>query len=126
MTSAICMAPDSFSRLQKNEALGAYSRAILVSVAGNRSRAGFCIDIAGIDYATAPTRWAFCPARSDPDFFIGNRIRTCISDDVKRGKGKAVLRKTTALYWAMPNYRNYWKEAGHLDEMNAAEAAIAA
>src|SRR6187200_624414 len=26
MTSAICMAPDSFSRLQKNEALGAYSR----------------------------------------------------------------------------------------------------
>ena len=30
-----------------------------------------------------------------------------------------------AHYWAMPNYRNYWKEAGYLDEMNAAEAAIA-
>ena len=28
-------------------------------------------------------------------------------------------------YWAMPNHRNYWKEAGYLDEMTAAEAAIA-
>ena len=37
-----------------------------------------------------------------------------------------MLRKTTALYWAMPNYRNHWKKAGHLDEMNAVEAAIAA
>ena len=27
--------------------------------------------------------------------------------------------------WAMPNYRNYWKEAGYLDEVTAAEAAIA-
>jgi alkanesulfonate monooxygenase SsuD/methylene tetrahydromethanopterin reductase-like flavin-dependent oxidoreductase (luciferase family) len=62
--------------------------------------------------------------RSDPDFFIGNRIRTCISDDIDKAKG--VLRKTMAHYWAMPNYRNYWKEAGYLDEMNAAEAAIAA
>jgi hypothetical protein len=26
----------------------------------------------------------------------------------------------------MPNYRKYWKEAGYLDEMNAAEAAIPA
>src|ERR1700738_4534900 len=61
--------------------------------------------------------------RGNPDFFIGNRIRTCISDDVD--EAKAVLRKTMAHYWAMPNYRNYWKEAGYLDEMNAAEAAIA-
>jgi alkanesulfonate monooxygenase SsuD/methylene tetrahydromethanopterin reductase-like flavin-dependent oxidoreductase (luciferase family) len=61
--------------------------------------------------------------RNDPEFFIGNRIRTCISDDAD--EAKAVLRKTMAHYWAMPNYRNYWKEAGYLDEMNAAEAAIA-
>ena len=61
--------------------------------------------------------------RADPDFFIGNRIRTCISDDVD--EARAVLRKTMAHYWAMPNYRNYWKEAGYLDEMTAAEAAIA-
>lgn len=62
--------------------------------------------------------------RSDPNFFIGNRIRTCISDDVDAAK--AVLRQTMAHYWAMPNYRNYWKEAGYRDEMNAAETAIAA
>ena len=62
--------------------------------------------------------------RNDPEFFIGNRIRTCISDDAD--EAKAVLRKTMAHYWVMPNYRNYWKEAGYLDEMNAAEAAIAA
>jgi hypothetical protein len=61
--------------------------------------------------------------RGDPDFFIGNRIRTCISDDVD--EAKAVLRKTMAHYWAMPNYRNYWKEAGYLEEMTAAEAVIA-
>ena len=64
--------------------------------------------------------------RSDPDFFIGNRIRTSISDDVD--EAKAMLRETMAHYWAMPSYRNYWKEAGYLDldEMNAAEAVIAA
>src|SRR5580704_17722830 len=62
--------------------------------------------------------------RGDPNFFIGNRVRTCVSEDV--AEAKAVLRKTMAHYWAMPNYRNYWKEAGYLDEMNAAEAAIAA
>jgi len=61
--------------------------------------------------------------RRDPGFFVGNRIRTCVSDDI--GEAKAVLRKTMAHYWALPNYRNYWKEAGYLDEMNAAEAAIA-
>jgi alkanesulfonate monooxygenase SsuD/methylene tetrahydromethanopterin reductase-like flavin-dependent oxidoreductase (luciferase family) len=61
--------------------------------------------------------------RNDPDFFIGNRIRTCIADDV--AAAKAALRKTMAGYWAMPNYRNYWKEAGYIEEMDAAETAIA-
>src|SRR5580704_7942864 len=61
--------------------------------------------------------------RNDPDFFIGNRIRTCIADDA--AAAKAALRKTMAGYWAMPNYRNYWKEAGYIEEMDAAETAIA-
>ena len=71
---------------------------------------------------TWPKSLAALPAakRSDPEFFIGNRIRTCISDDVD--EAKAVLRKTMAHYWAMPNYRNYWKEAGYIEEMNAVEA----
>jgi len=61
--------------------------------------------------------------RRDPSFFIGNRIRTCISDDID--EAKAVLRRSMASYWLMPNYRNYWKEAGYIEEMAAAEAAIA-
>jgi alkanesulfonate monooxygenase SsuD/methylene tetrahydromethanopterin reductase-like flavin-dependent oxidoreductase (luciferase family) len=62
--------------------------------------------------------------RDDPAFFIGNRIRTCISDDV--GEAKAVVRGTMIHYAHLPYYRNYWKEAGYVEEMNAIEAALAA
>src|SRR6266404_1005202 len=67
---------------------------------------------------------ALPPARrDDPGFFIGNRIRTCISDDI--AEAKAVLRRTMSHYGDLPYYRNYWKEAGYTDEMNAIEQAIA-
>jgi len=62
--------------------------------------------------------------RNDPAFFIGNRIRTCISDDV--AEAKAVLRRTMTHYAHLPYYRNYWKEAGYTEEMTAIEAALAA
>ena len=62
--------------------------------------------------------------RDDPNFFIGNRIRTCICDD--EAEAKAILRCTVANYALMPNYRNYWKEAGWVEEMNAVENAVAA
>jgi len=61
--------------------------------------------------------------RNDPDFFIGNMIPTCISDDVEAAK--AVNRRTLTSYGLLPNYRNYWKEAGYVDEMTAIETAIA-
>ena len=61
--------------------------------------------------------------RNDPSFFIGNRIRTCISDD--EAEAKAVLRRTVANYSLMPYYRNYWKEAGYIEEMTAIERAVA-
>jgi alkanesulfonate monooxygenase SsuD/methylene tetrahydromethanopterin reductase-like flavin-dependent oxidoreductase (luciferase family) len=61
--------------------------------------------------------------RSDPNFFIGNRIRTCICDD--EAEAKTVLRRTVTNYALMPNYRNYWKEAGYLEEMTAIENAVA-
>src|SRR6202020_1660307 len=32
---------------------------------------------------------------------------------------------TLTRYTMLPNYRNYWKEAGYTDEMTAIEAAIA-
>jgi len=62
--------------------------------------------------------------RADPNFFIGNRIRTCISDDI--GEAKALLRRAMTHYALLPYYRNYWKEAGYGEEMGAIENAIAA
>jgi alkanesulfonate monooxygenase SsuD/methylene tetrahydromethanopterin reductase-like flavin-dependent oxidoreductase (luciferase family) len=61
--------------------------------------------------------------RRDPSFFIGNRVRTCISDDIE--EAKAALRQSMASYWLMPNYRNYWKETGYADEMATAEKVVA-
>lgn len=71
------------------------------------------------------TSLAALPAgkRNDPNFFIGNMIPTCISDDVEAAK--AVNRRTLTSYAFLPNYRNYWKEAGYQEEMQAIETAIA-
>jgi hypothetical protein len=51
-------------------------------------------------------------------------IPTCIADDV--GAAAAVNRRTLAGYVTLPNYRNYWKAAGYVEEMEAVEAALAA
>jgi alkanesulfonate monooxygenase SsuD/methylene tetrahydromethanopterin reductase-like flavin-dependent oxidoreductase (luciferase family) len=61
--------------------------------------------------------------RDDPAFFIGNMLPVCISDDIEAAK--AVNRRTLASYGILPNYRNYWKEAGFVEEMTAIEGAIA-
>ncbi len=61
-------------------------------------------------------------ARADENFLIGNMIPTCISDDV--AAARAVCRKSLIAYAFLPNYRNYWKEAGYIDEMAAIERAI--
>lgn len=63
-------------------------------------------------------------ARNSDSFFIGDMIPTCISDDVEAAK--AVNRKTLSSYAMLPNYRNYWKEAGYVDEMEGIEQAIRA
>ncbi len=62
-------------------------------------------------------------ARSNDAFFIGNMIPTCISDDEEAAK--AVNRRTLTGYAMLPNYRNYWKEAGYVQEMEAVEAVLA-
>jgi alkanesulfonate monooxygenase SsuD/methylene tetrahydromethanopterin reductase-like flavin-dependent oxidoreductase (luciferase family) len=61
--------------------------------------------------------------RDDATFFVGNMLPTCISDDVDAAK--EVCRKYLIHYTYLPNYRNYWKEAGYVDEMTAIERAIA-
>jgi len=57
------------------------------------------------------------------DFFLGNMIPTVIDDD--KEAAAAVNRKTLTGYVSLPNYRNYWKEAGYVEEMEAIEAALA-
>jgi len=60
--------------------------------------------------------------RDDPEFFIGDMIPTCIDDDIEAAK--AVNRRTLSSYAMLPNYRNYWKEAGYVEEMEGIEKAL--
>jgi alkanesulfonate monooxygenase SsuD/methylene tetrahydromethanopterin reductase-like flavin-dependent oxidoreductase (luciferase family) len=59
---------------------------------------------------------------SSREFFIGSMIPTCISEDVEAAA--AVNRRTLEFYLQLPNYRNYWKEAGYVEEMAAVEKAL--
>ncbi|MFL2526920.1 MAG: LLM class flavin-dependent oxidoreductase [Candidatus Azotimanducaceae bacterium] len=61
-------------------------------------------------------------SRDSEGFFIGNMIPTCISDD--KAAAAAVNRKTLTSYAFLPNYRNYWKEAGYEQEMTDIENAL--
>ncbi len=72
-----------------------------------------------------PTSLSVLPEtqRTGKEFFIGNMIPTCISDDIEAAK--AVNRRTLNGYAFLPNYRNYWKEAGYREEMEAIELCIA-
>jgi alkanesulfonate monooxygenase SsuD/methylene tetrahydromethanopterin reductase-like flavin-dependent oxidoreductase (luciferase family) len=63
-------------------------------------------------------------ARSDPDFSVGNMLPTCIDND--KSAAAAVNRRTLTGYVKLPNYQNYWIEAGFEDEMLAIRKAIAA
>ena len=62
-------------------------------------------------------------ALADPEFFIGDMLPTCIDDD--RAAAATVLRRTLTSYVKLPNYQNYWIEAGYAEEMEAIRAAIA-
>ncbi len=61
-------------------------------------------------------------ASSTDDFFVGNMIPTVIDDD--RDAAAARNRSTMVGYVSLPNYRNYWREAGYGDEMDAVEAVL--
>ena len=58
------------------------------------------------------------------EFYVGDMIPTCIDDD--REAAATVCRRTLTGYVMLPNYRNYWKEAGYVEEMEAIEKALAA
>lgn len=54
-------------------------------------------------------------------FWVGNMIPTVIDDDLEAARARN--RATLQGYVALPNYRNYWIEAGYEAEMQAAKAA---
>ena len=60
--------------------------------------------------------------RGDAKFFVGDMIPICISDD--RAAAMERNRKTLVMYVSLPNYRNYWIEAGYVEEMAAIAKAI--
>jgi alkanesulfonate monooxygenase SsuD/methylene tetrahydromethanopterin reductase-like flavin-dependent oxidoreductase (luciferase family) len=62
--------------------------------------------------------------RDDPAFQIADMIPVCISDD--RAAARERNRRTLVFYVSLPNYRNYWKEAGYVEEMDALEKAVSA
>lgn len=63
------------------------------------------------------------PAKmADENFFVGNMVPTCISDD--QDAAAAVLRRVLAGYVRLPNYQNYWIEAGYEEEMLAIREAL--
>ena len=64
------------------------------------------------------------PAARRPGFSLANMIPTVISDD--RDAARAVHRRTMVNYVSLPNYRNYWKAVGYVEEMEAIEAALEA
>jgi alkanesulfonate monooxygenase SsuD/methylene tetrahydromethanopterin reductase-like flavin-dependent oxidoreductase (luciferase family) len=59
--------------------------------------------------------------RSDPAFFVGDMVPTCVSDD-RKAAGE-VMRRTLLGYAMLPNYQNYWVEAGYGDEIGAVRTA---
>ena len=69
-----------------------------------------------------PTQTARIPG--DREFFVGNMIPTVIDDD--RDAARAVNRKTLTGYVSLPNYRNYWKAAGYVEEIEGIEKALEA
>lgn len=70
-----------------------------------------------------PTSLTYLGSKAgDAGFFTGNMIPTCIDDD--RAAAAAVMRKTLIGYVTLPNYQNYWIEAGYADEMQAIREAI--
>jgi alkanesulfonate monooxygenase SsuD/methylene tetrahydromethanopterin reductase-like flavin-dependent oxidoreductase (luciferase family) len=61
-------------------------------------------------------------ASTSSTFFLANMIPTVITDD--RSAARAIHRKTLTGYAILPNYRNYWREAGYDEQMNQFETVI--
>jgi alkanesulfonate monooxygenase SsuD/methylene tetrahydromethanopterin reductase-like flavin-dependent oxidoreductase (luciferase family) len=116
-------------RLGSHEGIGTLPPIILAAL--RKKMVALAAEIAqGLVFANAslshaPRSLAVLPAlkRDAPNFFIGNMLPVCVSEDV--GAARALLRRRLVHYVLLPNYRAYWKEAGYIEEMSAVEKAIA-
>ena len=71
-----------------------------------------------------PRQIARVEAAGRQEFFLANMVPTVIDADLDAAR--AIHRRTLAGYVTLPNYRNYWKQAGYEEEMGAIEEAISA
>ena len=69
------------------------------------------------------TQIARVQAAGRDNFVLANMIPTVIDADLDAAR--AIHRRTLVTYVTLPNYRNYWKQAGYEEEMTAIEQAIA-
>ena len=58
------------------------------------------------------------------ELWIGNMVPTVIDDDIDAARSRN--RRSLQGYVALPNYRNYWIEAGYEEEMTAVVAGLEA
>lgn len=70
-----------------------------------------------------PAQVARIPASRRGDFFLANMVPVVVSDDIEAAR--AVNRRTLVMYATLPNYRNYWRAAGHAAQVDAFEAVLA-
>ena len=71
-----------------------------------------------------PAQVARIPGERRDAFFLANMVPTVIDTD--RDAARAIHRRTLSGYLVLPNYRNYWKQAGYVEEMDAIERTLAA
>jgi alkanesulfonate monooxygenase SsuD/methylene tetrahydromethanopterin reductase-like flavin-dependent oxidoreductase (luciferase family) len=71
-----------------------------------------------------PTQVSRIPLDRRDGFFLANMVPTVI--DVDKPAARAIHRRTLSGYVSLPNYRNYWKQAGYEAEMAAIEDALLA
>ena len=116
-------------KLKSYEGIGALPPIVLaalrrrmVALAGEIAQ-GVLFANASLSHMAASLAVVPAEKRHDPNFLVGNMLPVCISDD--EGAAIALHRHRLVRYTLLPNYRNYWKEAGYVDEMTAIEQAIA-
>ena len=74
-------------------------------------------------HSALPGQLTRVPGAAEEGFFRANMIPTVIDDDREAAANRN--RATLSGYVSLPNYRNYWKNAGYEEEMNAVEVAMA-